>query len=245
MSKDIKSNKQDNPPECSFTISQPPVDRMITSGGTQKVENLEEAQKTALDIMRKNLESLTKELGESLRQKNIWSIQLITIASTIFGAFILTKQPVDQTIKIGLVILFMVVSLGLFLIFKENKNYYELILRAIAKQVDYGLCAIKYLELEQKQNLSQTQQEQKEQCLTYIQTFLKETGVFEDDGNSIKVGALSNNLEKKLKKFDTGYILILGFFISMLILIAPKFFENIFGVIWNTLSNIFIIHLVL
>jgi hypothetical protein len=245
MNKDIKSTKQDKPPECSFTISQPPVARMIISGGTQKVENLEEEQKTALDMLQKNLESLTKELGESFRQKNIWLIQLITIASTIVGAFMLTKQPVDQTIKIGLGILFIVVFLGLLLIFRENKNYYESILRAIAKQADYGLCLINYLELKQKQNLSQTQQEQKEQCLTYLQTFLKEIGVFEDDGNSIKVGGVSNNLEKKLKKVEMGYILILEFFISMLILIEPKFFENIFGVIWDKLSSIFIIHLVL
>ena len=227
MDKDTESHTEGKPPKCSFTISQ------LVGGETQRDKNLEEERKTLMDITLKNLESLNRELGESFRQKNLWLIQLITIASTIVGAFILTQQPVDRTIKIGLIILFIVISVGLALIFKENKKHSETILRAIARHIDYSMCGITYLDLKNKEYLSQREESTKQSCETYLKKFLQEMGILAEDGEKINIGGVSDNLEKNLKKFEITYILILGFLISILILITPESFKAILEYFWN------------
>lgn len=215
------------PPKADFIREQFPPFAQLTE--------LTEDAKTVLDITKTSIESFMREYGELNRQKNLWLIQLITIAGTIVGGFILTQQSMSLTTKMGLALLFIIISFGLTWIYKENKNQLELTQRGLSKQIDYSVCLMLYfnlIKLEQKQALSQIDQNLKGQSWVYMIKTLQEIGLAGEDGN-IKIGGVSEKLEKRLKKFDVSYILIVLFLISILIIIFPNTLERILETIKN------------
>jgi len=86
-----------------------------------------------------------------------------------------------------------------------------------------------YYNLSRKQNLTELELKWKQESLEYSDNILKEIGYLKEGG---ALGNLSEKLDNK--KIDWNYLLILGFFISTLIIIFPNYFE----VVWYWLNNI-------
>ena len=103
----------------------------------EEKEEFDEFSKTIMDNMMATNELYFNQYGEALKQKNIWLIQLITIAGAIFGGFILSQQKQMSTVNIGLAILFTVVFIGITLIYRDNKNQITLIQKGYLKNIDY------------------------------------------------------------------------------------------------------------
>lgn len=194
-------------------------------------EEFDEFSKTLLDNMKETNELYFSQYSEALRQKNIWLIQLITISGTIFGGFILSQQKQSLTVNIGLGILYTVVFIGITLIYRENKNQITLIQKGIKKNIDYWINAIINYNLSKKQNLTDIELKRKQESQEYLDNFFKESGFLKEDGT---LGNLFEKLDDK--KIDWNYLLLLGFFISILIIIFPNYFEVILYWLKNILT---------
>lgn len=198
----------------------------------EEKEEFDEFSKTILDNMRAINELYIPQYGEALRQKNLWLIQLITIAGAIFGGFILSQQKQMLTVNIGLAVLFSVVFIGITLIYRENKNQITLIQKAHLKNIDFNFNAFYYHNLSNKKNLTELDLKRKQESQEFLDNSLKEIGFLKEDGT---LGNLSKKLEDK--KIDWNYLLILGFFISILIIIFPNYFETMLYWLKNILFN--------
>ena len=195
----------------------------------EETEEFEEFSKIILDNMRVTNELYIHQYGDALRQKNIWLIQLITIAGTIFGGFVISQQKQMLTVNIGLAVLFTIVFIGMTLIYRENKNQIKLIRKTHLKITNYLINIFNYYNLSKKENLTDLELKWKQESLEYSDNILKEIGYLKEDG---AFGNLSEKLDNK--KIDWNYLLILGFFISTLIIIFPNYFEFV----WYWLKNI-------
>lgn len=198
----------------------------------EEKEELDEIEKTILDNMRAINDLFVPQFGEALRQKNLWLIQLITIAGAIFGGFILSQQKQMLIVNIGLALLFTVVFIGITLIYRENKNQITLIQKSHLQNIDYWINTYNYHYLLKKKNPTELELKRKQESHDFLDKTLKENGLLKEDG---ALGNLSKKLDDK--KIDWNYLLILGFFISILIIIFPSYFEFIFYWLKNILFN--------
>ena len=198
----------------------------------EEKEELDEFEKNILNNMRATNELYMPQYSEALRQKNLWLIQLITIAGTIFGGIILSQQKQMSTVNIGLAVLFTVVFIGITLIYRENKHQITLIRKGHLKSIDFNCNAFLYHKLSNKKNLTELELKKKQESQDFLDNSLEEIGFLKEDG---ALGNLSEKLDDK--KIDWNYLLILGFFISILIIIVPNYFEVIYYWLKNILFN--------
>lgn len=210
------NNVPSEPPTCSFTINQQTPE-----------DDLPLDIKTILDMSKTYTELFMNEYGQSSREKNVWLIQLITISGAIFGGFILSQNPIEIIVRIGLLLLFIVIIIGLFFIYQENKNQLITIKLAYAKNVDYWSRVITYQDLIKRQNtLNEKERETRKQIEDYFKAFVEEIGILKEDGS---LGNLCEKIAEENKRSwkDRNYILIFGFFLSVLIILFPNCFKFI------------------
>jgi hypothetical protein len=171
--------------------------------------------KNILEAMRTNNEFLLREMGESFKQKNLWVAQIITIGSAILGGFLLTQKSENLIIKIGISLLFLVIFIGLMLIYKSNKESVKSLIEAYGKSNDYYIRYMIYLDLSNKENLTEKEQKTKTEIETYLSASLHEIGVINEEGG---LGSVYEKLLSGRKTDWANYALIIGFFLSGLIL---------------------------
>lgn len=196
--------------------------------------------KSSIDIIKINSEFLMREYGETLKHRDTWLIQLMTVSGAIFGGFTLTLNREDTATDIGLILLFAVIFTGLVKVYLDNKNLVNFIQEVSRKNLDSQLKLISYLSLLEKQSLTKKEQSRMHQFEDYLDSYVRETGLINEDGS------IGNIYERSLsrKKFDLNYLLIAGFILSVLIIFFPDISGEKIDTIWNsvnsTLNNTFI-----
>ena len=200
----------------------------------QFVIGKEEIKEMAANV-RKEQELFFPHIIKSAQEKNLWIAQVITIASAIVGGgFLLFQRQENLVICFGLGLLFVIVFVGLILIYRGNKDFEGRLIEAYGKFTDYGLRAIEYYMLLGKQDLTDVDKSRQQQLENYFLKFFKEFGIIGEDGT---VGGVEKKLLENNKKSDVGaYFLIFGFLVAGLILIFANYIPKIMGFFWNFCS---------
>lgn len=186
----------------------------------------DESQRNLIDGMKINIE-IIKGLAEMSKQRNLWVVQLITIASAILGGLFLLQtqqpQPIQQglAIKIGLGLLLVTILIGLIVIYRANNDITDRITFAYIKSIEYYFNASLYFQIGTQDNLSPNDQKTKDKLEEYLGEFFSELGVIDKNGN---LGSISEKLLTGNEGINwPNYLLIGAFFIASLILIFPKY----------------------
>lgn len=181
-----------------------------------------------LEMMRANNEFLVREFSENLKQKHLWIAQIITIASAILGGFLLSQRQENLIIKIGLSLLFLVIFVGLILIYKENKKSLDRLTETSGKSADYYMRCLIYFNLSDKQSLTQEETKTKSKIEDYFSKFFKDVGVLKENGS---LGSVYEKFQQDSSKIDwANYFLIVGFFATGLILTFSDYIACYFGI---------------
>jgi len=189
-------------------------------------KNINDLTKDLLEMMKANNEFLTHQFGEFLRQRNLWIVQIITIASAILGGFFLSRQQTNLVISFGVSLLLIVIFIGLMLIYRSSKNFADALAEAHGKSSDYYVRYFIYLDLSKKQELTQEEQKIKMEIEEYLKNFFLEIGVIKEDGT---LGSIYEKLYQGRKIDWVNYLLICAFFLSGLILTFSTYIAKYLG----------------
>ena len=193
----------------------------------EKVKSYSDALKqNVFDVMKANNDFFMREFVESLRQKNLWVAQTITIASAILGGFLLSQQPENLVTNLGLGLLFVVIFAGLILIYRGNKKLADGLIEAYGKSTDYHIKSLRYLVLSDKEGLTEKEQKEKTEIGEYLNNCLYKMGIIREDG---AIGSVYEKLSHDTKIDLANYLLIVGFFIAGLILTFSNYIASYLG----------------
>lgn len=193
----------------------------------EKVKSGSDALKqNVFDVMKANNDFFMREFVESIRQKNLWVAQTITIASAILGGFLLSQQPENLVTNLGLGLLFVVIFAGLILIYRGNKKLADGLIEAYGKSTDYCIKWLRYLDLSDKERLTEKERKEKTEIGEYLNNYLLKMGIISEDG---AIGSVYEKLSHDAKIDLANYLLIVGFFIAGLILTFSNYIASYLG----------------
>jgi len=178
--------------------------------------------------MRRDIELFFPYVIRSAQEKNFWIAQVLTIASVIIGAgFLLFQQQGNLVIHLGIGLLFVMILVGLVLVYRGDKDFGNRIMEAYGKMIDYHLRAMEYYSLLVKQNLTEADKKRKQGLENYFSEFFEEFGIITKDGT---LGGVEKKLKELLennKKSDVGvYFLIFGFLVGGILLIVGNYISK-------------------
>ena len=193
----------------------------------EKVKSDSDALKqNVFDVMKATNDFFMREFIESLRQKNLWVAKVVTIASAILGGLLLSQQPENLVINLGLSLLFVVIFVGLILIYRGNKKLTDGLIEVYGKSTDYSIKLLLYLALSDKQVLTAEEQKEKVEIEEYLNNSLQKMGIINEDG---AIGSVYEKLSHDAKIDWANYLLIIGFFIAGLILTFSNYIASYLG----------------
>lgn len=185
----------------------------------QFIVGKDEIKEMAANIQRTS-ELFFPHIIKSAREKNSWIAQTLTMAIAILGGgFLLFQREENWVISVGLVLLFVMVFIGLILIYRGDKDFEDRLMGVYGKVTDYNLRALEYYTLLTKQDLTDVDKLRKRELEDYFLKFFKEFGIMAENGTAGGVEKkILESIEKK--KGDAGvYFLMIGFLAGGLLLI--------------------------
>ncbi len=161
-----------------------------------------------------------QELLSYSKLRNTWIAQVVTISSSILGAFAIFLTDKSLTTYIGVLMLLLTVAFGLFLTVRNlNKDIAKIVeaFRADNEFKHKYLTVLHFDDLEYKQGeLSQKQMREKEIARTELDNYIKKNGLIDNKGKL--------NLENAVFKQEisvANWFLIIGLFLGGLLVIVP------------------------
>ncbi len=190
------------------------------------MEQLDKQIKEVAVSLQRYQEVLLPHIVKSVREKNIWIAQILTIASAVLGgAFLLSQKQENLVMCFGLSLLFVMVVIGLILIYRGNKDFEERLKEGYGKSTDFGLRAMEYFMLLGKEDLPNEEKVRQRELEDYFSKYFKEFGIIAEDGTP---GGVEKKLLENNRKSDVGaYFLVFGFLIAGLILIFGNHISKI------------------
>jgi len=176
--------------------------------------------KQNFEALKLNTEILTKEFGKTMRQRPLWIAQIITISGVILGGFSIANFNHNIYSMIGLPLLFITISFGLIMNCRENNSNLDTLRKAFGKSFDFSFRYGAYLELIKKDDLTEEEQTLKNELEKSIKGYLQEMGAIKENGS---LGSVSEKIFEYNPRFDWNYALIVGFLISVLLLVFANF----------------------
>ena len=171
-------------------------------------DDLKEIRGLSVQAIRESNNIIFSEMLKVEKLKNTWIGQLITLSSTLLGGFALMKDNPNCVMQFGLLVLFVTIVIGLFLIIHNLNSQSNNLTTTFAKQNDYSLRYITLTYLEQKKDeLNENELKTKKEFEDYVAQFNMDIGILNNEGD---LNSLSSTLP--LDKISIGnYVLIIGF----------------------------------
>jgi len=188
--------------------------------------NIDDLIRNMIDMIKANNEFLMHQVGELLKQKNLWIAQIITISSAILGGFFLSRQQNNLVVNLGITLLFIIVFVALLLIYRNYRNFAEGLLEQYGKSSDYYMRSLIYLGLLKKQNLTEEESRIKVEIGQYFKDFFQEIGLIKENGS---LGSIYEKLYQNKNVDWINYLLIVMFFLTGLILAFSTYIAKYLG----------------